>query len=171
MAGSDLPIGTVRLPDGGRIGISPLPGISGALQADVAKIADWGASAVVSMTETDEMARLGCADLGAACRAAGMAWHHLPVRDFGGPEGESAAGWPLLSHDLHQVLDQGGAILLHCRGGKGRSGMIALRLMVEHGANLDAALARIREARPGAVETQAQFEWAASGSVRVSPGR
>lgn len=167
MADSDLPIGTVRLGDGGRIGISPLPGISGALRADLVRIRDWGASVVVSMTETDEMARLGSADLGTACREAGIDWRHLPIRDFGGPEGESAAGWPLLSHDLHEILDHGGSILLHCRGGKGRSGMIALRLMVERGEDPDDALARLRQARPGAVETEAQLNWAVSGSVRV----
>jgi hypothetical protein len=38
--------------------------------------------------------------------------------------------------------------------------MIALRLMVEDGEAPDAALARLRAARPCAVETNAQMRWA-----------
>ena len=41
-----------------------------------------------------------------------------------------------------------------------RSGMIALRLMVERGADPDEALKRLRAVRPGAVETDEQRLWA-----------
>ena len=43
--------------------------------------------------------------------------------------------------------------------------MIALRLLVERGADPEAALKRLRAVRPGAVETDDQFAWA------VAPGR
>jgi hypothetical protein len=42
--------------------------------------------------------------------------------------------------------------------------MIALRLMVERGEPAEAALARLRAARPGAVETAEQLAWAQAGS-------
>lgn len=161
MTKSDLPIAGIALDGGGRIGIAPLPGSFGGVAADVARIAAWGAEVVVTMNEVDEMARAGVHGLADACRAAGLDWRHMPIRDFGGPEGESAAGWAALSVDLHAVLDGGGAVLLHCKGGKGRSGMIALRLMVERGEDPEAALTRLRAVRPGAVETEVQFAWAA----------
>ena len=43
--------------------------------------------------------------------------------------------WPGNSTFMHRTLDKGGAVLLRCRGGQGRSGMIALRLLVERGAD------------------------------------
>ena len=60
-------------------------------------------------------------------------------------------------------LARGEGLLLHCRGGQGRSGMIALRLLVERGEAPDAGLTRLRQARPGAVETAAQLAWASGG--------
>jgi len=57
-----------------------------------------------------------------------------------------------------------GKVFAHCYGGKGRSGMVLLRLMVERGLDPDQALQDLRRVRPGAVETQAQWLWA------ISPG-
>jgi len=54
----------------------------------------------------------------------------------------------------------GGKVLVHCMGGCGRSGMAVLRLMVETGEPPHSALSRLRAARPCAVETDAQFDWA-----------
>jgi hypothetical protein len=155
-------IATLELPGGGRLGLCRLPGRSGALQADLAAIRDWGGAVIVSMTEADEMARKGAADLPAGAAEAGMAWRHFPIRDYGAPA-DADTRWPPLSAQLHAHLDRGESVLLHCAGGKGRSGMVALRLMTERGVPPDAALAAIRAARPGAVETDAQQGWGSAG--------
>jgi hypothetical protein len=159
-----LSIGTLLLDGGGRIGICRLPGLLGDLRSDIEAIVDWSPRIVVSMTEKSEMDRCGSGQLGAELTKAGIGWFHLPIRDYGAPNDDSAAAWPGLARRLHRVLDEGGAVLLHCRGGQGRSGMIALRLLVERGAGTRSALARLRAARPGAVETEAQMAWASDGS-------
>ncbi|MGB3280173.1 MAG: protein-tyrosine phosphatase family protein, partial [Pseudorhodobacter sp.] len=62
--------------------------------------------------------------------------------------------------ELRAILARGGRLMVHCRGGCGRTGMIALRLMVDTGEEPGAALARLRAVRPCAVETDAQEVWA-----------
>ncbi|WP_159592077.1 dual specificity protein phosphatase family protein [Chelativorans xinjiangense] len=158
-------IATVPVEGGGRIGVSPLPGRVGDLLADVAAIARWNPEIVVSMTEEEEMERCGAGDLGSVLADASIDWFHLPISDYGGPAGAAEEAWPALSARLHGVLDEGGGVLLHCHGGRGRSGMIALRLLVERGEPMEEALARLRAARPGAVEAPAQFAWAARGAI------
>ena len=44
-------------------------------------------------------------------------------------------------------------------GGLGRSGMIAARLLVELGEEPRAAIQRVRQVRPGAIETAAQEDY------------
>ncbi|NQW84340.1 MAG: dual specificity protein phosphatase family protein [Alcaligenaceae bacterium] len=73
------------------------------------------------------------------------------------------ARWRDLLQRLHQYLDDDRKILIQCYAGIGRSGTIALRLMVERGADPIEALAQIRHIRPGAVERPAQYEWAIAG--------
>jgi Cyclin-dependent kinase inhibitor 3 (CDKN3) len=144
---------------GGRIGLCRLPGRSGDLAGDVAVIQRWTPALVVSLTESAEMERLGGGGLAVQLAKAGIDWRHFPVADFSVPEAASGAGWVALAAELHRVLDDGQKVLLHCRGGLGRSGMVALRLLVERGEGSEAALARIRSVRPGAVETEAQQVW------------
>jgi Cyclin-dependent kinase inhibitor 3 (CDKN3) len=160
-------IATLAMPAGGRIGLCRLPGRNDDLAADVSAIRDWKPEIVVSMTEDAERAEFGAEDLPTLLASSGIAWRHFPVVDFGVPDAKILPQWAMLSAELHAKLDAGDGVLLHCRGGLGRSGMIALRLLVERGEGAEAALARLRAVRPGAVETEAQGGWGAL----VSPSR
>jgi protein-tyrosine phosphatase len=158
-------IATVRLENRGSIGLCRLPGLQeqpqeGKLEADVAAIQSWRAALVVSLTQADEMARLGAGQLSDQLATHHIAWRHFPIVDYGVPEPAVVAGWPVLSQDIKQVLSAGQNVLLHCRGGIGRSGMVALRLMIELGEKPEEALQRLRLVRSGAVETEAQLAWA-----------
>ncbi len=156
-------IATLALPGGGRIGLCRLPGRSNDLAGDMSVIREWKPAIVVSMTGAAEMAKSGAGDLSARLGAADIAWRHFPVVDFGVPEAEMLPPWTALSAVIHARLDAGEGVLLHCMGGLGRSGMIALRLLVERGEGAEVALARLREVRPGAVETDAQGAWGSAG--------
>lgn len=155
-------ITTLEIDGGARLGIAPLPGRSGDALADLAVLAQWCPDIVLSMTVEDEMARHNMSDLAGMLAGMGIAHAHFPIRDFGAPEGLSR--WPELAPRLHGILDGGGAVLAHCHGGQGRSGMVLLRLMTERGLGAQEALVRLRQKRPGAVETDAQFDWAARGA-------
>jgi protein-tyrosine phosphatase len=160
-------ISTISLPSGGRIGLVRLPGHSADLEANVAAIVAWKSAIVVSLTERDEMERAGAADLSALLEARKIEWMHFPIVDYQTPCDAGSWSWPHFAARLHGVLDQGRGVLVHCMGGKGRSGMIALRLLVERDEDPDNALARIRAVRPGAIETEAQLRWAIAAQPRL----
>jgi len=147
---------------GGVLGICPLPGRFGDYSDDLAAVLTWRPDVVLTMTTRPEMDRHGAGGFGADLRARGVVWYHLPVPDFGTPPDDVRAAWP----DLAPVLARGGRVLAHCYGGCGRSGMALLRLMVEAGEQGPEALHRLRMARACAVETQAQMDWAFSGTMR-----
>lgn len=142
-------IHTVTLANGARLGIAARPS-----QQDLPILQAWAPDAVLSMLPNEEMHGL---DLAATF---GAKWHHLPITDFGAPNPEIQQLWHALSPKLHDILDAKGAVFAHCVAGRGRSGLILLRLMVERGQNPDAALQALRAIRPGAVETEAQRKWA-----------
>ena len=148
----------------GMVGVSPMPGLFEGVEADAAAIARWGAGLVLTMTGQGELERAGVHGLDRALAAQGIAWRHLPVDDWGWPSDTVRALWPEAAAEAHAVLDAGGRVLAHCRGGCGRSGMAALRLLVERGEAPEAALARLRAVRSCAVEAQGQFAWAAEGA-------
>lgn len=147
----------------GVLGICPLPGVDGDYERDFRMIEGWAPDLVISMTEPDEMRAVGAEAVGGDLAELGITFHSLPVRDFGAPAPGVQAAWPGVSKKAHAILSGGGRVLVHCRGGCGRSGMVLLRLMVEMGEAPEAALARLRAQRPCAVETAAQMTWAFAG--------
>jgi len=154
----------------GIIALSPIPGLTGDFAADMDKMIGWQPALVFSMTTQDEMRHHNATDLSVRLFDAGIGWLHLPIEDFGAPMGETALLWPVAAASAHKMLDQNRKVLIHCQGGQGRSGMAALRLMVERGVPVETALGQLRKARPGAVETEAQLTWASSAETSVSPG-
>lgn len=152
---SELPLGA------GLLGIAPMPGRSGRYRADLSDLLEWGAGLVLTMTTAEELARSDAHDLGTDLAEAGVLWRHLPVGDFGVPTVDVASHWPAVAHEANSILSNGGKVLAHCYGGCGRSGMALLALMVGAGEEPGPALLRLRAVRPCAVETDAQFDWAA----------
>ena len=144
----------------GILAITQLPGTRGDYETDMGHIRDWKPGLVVSMTTSTEMLTAGASALGQDVQRSASRWAHLPVEDFGAPGPDMLARWPEISHSARKALVGGGRVLVHCKGGCGRSGMVALRLMIECGEAPAQALARLRAVRPCAVETPEQMDWA-----------
>ncbi len=157
----------------GRIGVTLAPGktdpdaASGAwardLAADLDAIVAWPADTLVTLIEPREFELLGITALGEEARQRRLDWRHLPIRDVSIPGPAFEAVWPAQSAALRDKLAAGENIVVHCRGGLGRAGMIAARLLVDSGIDADVAMARVRAVRPGAIETRAQEHWVRSG--------
>ena len=153
----------------GKIGITFCPGkkqpgaMTGAwdrdLGLDVEAIAAWGTSTVVTLVEQHELASLGVVDLGEAVEAAHMSWVHLPLRDVSVPGPAFEQQWARLGPLLRAQLQCGFNIVVHCKGGLGRAGTVASRLLIEAGMDPEEGLAAVRAARPGAVETFGQEQY------------
>lgn len=80
--------------------------------------------------------------------------------------------WWATSHDhLLPLLRDGFNVLVHCKGGLGRAGMMVADLMVQLGGFCERAVALVREARPGAIENREQElqVWRANGEVEPLP--
>lgn len=153
-------------PDFGRLGLTFCPGkvqphaATGAwrrdLSLDLDAIAAWGAAAVVTLMEPHELADLGVPMLGEAVTARHMHFVPMPIVDGSVPDRGFETAWQTVGEGLRARLRDGASILLHCKGGLGRTGMIAARLLVELGVGAEEAMRRVRAARPGAIENALQ---------------
>jgi protein-tyrosine phosphatase len=125
------------------------------LVLDVAHMATQEVMTVVSLLDTSDLQRLGAKNLSHHLAQHGIGWHQLPVVDYGVPSQAVTSQWQRLLPQLTQVL-QSGNILIHCAHGKGRTGTLAATLFKAWGWSSDAAMARVRQYRPGAIETHKQ---------------
>lgn len=165
-----LQIATVQShPKAGKIGLTFCPGkkqphaATGGwdrdLSLDLDAVEAWGAVAVVTLIEAHELKALKVADLGAQVSKRGMTWLHLPITDVSVPAAAFEEEWAEVGEGLRARVRDGFNVMVHCKGGLGRAGLVASRLLIELGmAPLDAVTA-VRQARPGAIETNAQLSY------------
>ena len=153
-------------PEFGRVGITFCPGkydphaMSGAwdrdLGTDLDAIRDWGAAAIVTLLEPKELTLLRVEHLGEEVLRRNMLWFNLPIVDVSIPNEQFNLKWDTAGEELRSILRSGSDVLVHCRGGLGRAGTIAARLLIELGMEPETAIARVRAVRPGAIETSEQ---------------
>lgn len=160
-------IATLQVGDG-KIGITFCPGkkqsdaMTGAwdrdLRMDLETIREWGANDVVSLIEAHEITGLGVEGLPRIANDLGLRWHHLPIIDQCAPDRSFERLWRTTRPGLVNTLRAGGGVLVHCKGGLGRAGTVAAMLLLdcETASTAADAIARVREVRPGAVETYQQ---------------
>jgi ADP-ribosyl-[dinitrogen reductase] hydrolase len=80
-------------------------------------------------------------------------WFHLPIVDVSIPDERFEQEWDVAGEELRSMLRRKLDVLVHCRGGLGRAGTIAARLLIELGVEPTKAIENVKAARPGAIET------------------
>lgn len=159
MANAEFPI--AHLPVGeGTLAISPCPGVKTSYAHGLQTLITFAPSIVISMTTLEEMRDIGAQSLPEDLARNDIKWLHFSVQDYDAASPEAEPIWAVISQTVRIALGEGQKVLVHCKGGCGRSGMVALRIMVEHGEDPQAALTRLRDVRPCACETKSQTDWA-----------
>lgn len=147
----------------GTLGLGHCPGRSDVnareVMADLQAIDAWGAGHLLTLLESFELALVGAQSLPDEVPQFGFQWWHLPIEDMAAPDAMFEEGWLQCFEAVNKTLAGGGRVFLHCRGGLGRAGTVAARLLIAHGVEPDTAIATVRAARPGAIETHAQEQY------------
>ena len=131
------------------------------LAADLEAIRSWGAKALVTLMESEELTavRVRLSELDEKTASFGLEWHHLPIRDVDVPDERFEDLWTYSGVRLRSLLVKGEKVVIHCLGGLGRTGTVAGRLLVEFGVTPRDAINAVRSARAGTVETRKQEEY------------
>jgi protein-tyrosine phosphatase len=141
------------------------------LSLDLEAIRNWGAAAVVTLVEPKELTLLRVERLGDEVHRLCMAWFHLPIVDVKTPDAAFERLWIERGGEIKALLREGRNVLVHCRGGLGRAGMVAARLLIELGMEPKTAIAKVRAVRPGAIETSDQERYVLNLGVKLRPCR
>ena len=122
------------------------------LQVDLSRLREhYGIDRLVCLLEADELHQLGIPDLLTTAQAYGMVTGHLPIPDEGLPH--SMVVFSTLVDQLVEAVSSGETVVIHCKGGRGRTGMLAAACLVQLDYSPQDAIATVQQVRSGALST------------------
>ncbi len=110
----------------GKLSVMAMP----ACPEGVAGLRQLGIDHVVSLLEEHEQSDVGLADEEAHCIKNGMRYTSFPITDRDVPQKADALA---LAATLHRDISNDEHVVIHCRAGIGRTGMIASAVLIQAG--------------------------------------
>lgn len=151
----------------GRIGLTIAPGKQDRLRhwdrdldTDLTRLrTEYSAQVLVSLIEAAEYELLKITQLPSRASAAGLEVRTFPIEDVSVPADDQLDAFAELIDGIVASVQAGQHVIVHCRGGLGRSGVVAACCLVKLGMTAKAAIQGTRQARPGAIEVPPQEQW------------
>lgn len=142
----------------GRVALSARPRGGDWLEDEIAGWKQAGISTVISLLEAHEENDLDLQGEGAGVRHQKMEFVSFPIPDRQVPRSEAELAGAL--ERIERSLTGGKNVLIHCRQGVGRTGLVAACLLLKKGISPGAAVEKLSAARGVVVpETEGQREW------------
>ena len=160
-----LPEDEVQTP--GRLGMTFAPGMRTTdmrgqwerdLAADLQVLEErYETNVLVSLMENHEYHGYRIPELLERDTYGGIEILRFAIKDMGVPREAESERFEAFVQDVVERLKQGQNVVVHCRGGLGRTGTLAACVLIALGRHsADEAIAAVREARKGTVQTREQ---------------
>lgn len=122
---------------------------------DIDALISAGVNVMVSLVRLSEMESMGIPDMLDKVRNKGIEVIHAPIRDKWIP---SSMDFLInLVNNIVRRIKQGKFVLIHCNGGKGRSGLIAVCTLVALGMSPSKGTSLVRSVKNGMLYNPAQI--------------
>lgn len=149
--GNAVPRPKVELPAGLRwvlpdtLGGMGWPGVGRPQEVELQAMANGGVTHLVTLTRT-ALPTPRPPDFG-------IEGHHFPIQDMGVPTMRAALR---IASRVHEWVDGGGKVVVHCRGGMGRTGLVLAMTLVHMGRSAEEAIREIRAVNRHYIQTAGQ---------------
>ena len=136
----------------GQLIFTPCPGTKDASLSDsVAQLKAAGAAAIITLMPQQELTQNNADNIGAICSELGLQWFQLPIDDDCAPLQPFEQAFATQKADILSLLKAGKTVAIHCKGGSGRTGLMAAILMTQLGYSKADATTQVQNLRPKAL--------------------
>lgn len=154
------PFDIVNLNNGAKLIFTPCPGTKDTTVVDALQsLKTGGADALVTLLPDTEIDALAVSGLGEDAKQQGLVWFQLPIEDDEEPARAFHQAWEAQKAALFEFFNAGKTLAIHCRGGSGRTGLMAAILLLESGESWNEIHRLIQSARPKALTHPAHLNF------------
>lgn len=157
---TDHPYDELLLDNGAKLIFTPCPGTKKASLDDSVKTLKLaGAQAIISIMYDKEMAANNAQQLPAICLANQMTWLQWPVSDEAGPNDEFKEAYQASIGHVLEIIQHGGSVAVHCKGGSGRTGLAIALILKALGMTEHKIIEQVQVLRPKALTHPVQLAY------------
>ena len=147
--------------DPGNLGLMARPRGNDWLFDELRTLKTYGTDTLVSLLEQNEEAELGLQNERSICDELSIKFISFPIKDRSVPA--SKQEFLALAEQLSTELARGRKIVIHCRMGIGRTGMLAAGVLIQHGYHSNSVFQFLSNLRTITVpDTEEQVDWVKS---------
>jgi len=146
------------LDNGAKLILTPCPGSKGtSLASSLAMFKEVGSAMLLTLMFDKDMANNDITSLPQLCEENNIAWLQLPIIDDGVPCDIFECLWKKHLNAILAVIAKQGTITIHCKGGYGRTGLVAGLILLCYGMTAEQAMLKVQNVRPNSLKNERQF--------------
>jgi len=154
------PFDIITLENGAKLILTPCPGSKGAsLESSIATFKQAGTTVLLTLMFNNDMMNNSISTLPQRCEKNNIIWHQLPIVDDGVPCEIFERLWHKHIDALSAVINNQGTITIHCKGGYGRTGLVAGLILRHYGLMPEDVLKKIQKIRPNSLKNRQQLDY------------
>lgn len=154
------PFDILPLKNGAQFVFTPCPGTKNTSVSEALEtLKEAGVKNIVTALSNDELEVLSVPSLEKEAAEKNIQWHQLPIEDDCEPAEAFNKAWALSKDKLLALLEHKETIAIHCRGGSGRTGLMAAILLLETGEAWEDVRYQIQSVRPKALTHPAHINY------------
>tara|TARA_R110002049_G_scaffold105182_1_gene251953 strand:- start:292 stop:789 length:498 start_codon:yes stop_codon:yes gene_type:complete len=154
------PFDYLDLKNGGRFIFTPCPGTKNTSVSEALEtLNEAGAKTIITVLSSDEIEALSVSSLGKDTTDKNLKWYQLPIEDDCEPAEAFNKTWEFAKDKILTLLEHKETVAIHCRGGSGRTGLMAAILLLETGENWEDVKQQIQSIRPKALTHPAHINY------------
>lgn len=139
---------------------TPCPGSQGVtLAQSISQLKQAGTTVLLTLMQAEEMAINQVTSLPQLCAAAGITWYHLPIEDGKVPSQQFDRQWQRHKAEVVKKLQQGATVTVHCKGGRGRTGLVIGLLLLELGWPSSNAITAVQQVQEKSLRNELQLNY------------
>jgi len=150
----------INLENGAQLILTPCPGVKGVgLDVSIDHLAQADTKLLLTLMFDEEMERNDILMMPSLCEKLGIAWLQLPIVDDDAPRAEFEHAWRHFHQTILAIINSGGSVAIHCKGGTGRTGLVAAMILSCYGWPIEKIINAVQLARPQALKNKIQLAY------------